>query len=231
MGVDVVDDVRLDAGRLEGRAHHAIGAVAVLGLAGHVEGVAGHAVADHLGVDRRAAAPRELQLLEDEDAGALAEHEAVAILVERPAGALRVVVARATARAWPRSRPRPSAHTAASEPPAIIASAAPRLMISKASPRACADAVHAVHVAEFGPLAPKRMETCPEARLMMAAGMKNGEIRRGPPSRKARCSRSMVVNPPIPEAMNTPTRGAIVRRDRQPRIVHRRTATRRWRTG
>ena len=74
---------------------------------------------------------------------------------------------------------------------------------------ACADAVHAVHVAEFGPLAPKRIDTCPEARLMMAAGMKNGEMRRGPPSRNAWCSRSIVVNPPMPEAMNTPTRGAI----------------------
>ena len=72
---------------------------------------------------------------------------------------------------------------------------------------AWADAVQAVHVAEFGPLAPKRIDTCPDARLMMAAGMKNGEMRRGPPSRNARCSRSIVVNPPIPEAMNTPTRG------------------------
>src|SRR5215813_1454319 len=43
---------------------------------------------------------------------------------------------------------------------------------------------------------------------MMAEGMKNGEILRGPPSSSALCSRSMVVNPPIPDAMNTPTRGA-----------------------
>ena len=35
---------------------------------------------------------------------------------------------------------------------------------------ACAEAEHAVHVAEFGPLAPKRMETWPAARLMMADG-------------------------------------------------------------
>ena len=41
--------------------------------------------------------------------------------------------------------------TAASAPPAIITSAAPRLMISNESPIACADAVHAVHVARFGP--------------------------------------------------------------------------------
>src|SRR5690349_14502923 len=44
---------------------------------------------------------------------------------------------------------------------------------------------------------------------MIADGMKNGEIFRGPPSSSARCSRSMVVNPPIPDAMNTPTRGAM----------------------
>ena len=79
--------------------------------------------------------------------------------------------------------PTPMAQMAASEPPAIMASAAPRRMISNASPTACADAVHAVHVAEFGPFAPKRIDTWPEARLMMALGMKNGEILRGPPSR------------------------------------------------
>ena len=70
---------------------------------------------------------------------------------------------------------------AASDPPAIITSASSRLMISNASPMACADAEQAVQVAEFGPLAPKRIETWPAARLMMAAGMKKGEIRRGPP--------------------------------------------------
>src|SRR5206468_4734913 len=73
---------------------------------------------------------------------------------------------------------------------------------------ACADAEQAVHVEELGPFAPKRIDTWPAARLMIADGMKNGEILRGPPSRSALCSRSIVVNPPIPEAMNTPTRGA-----------------------
>src|SRR5262245_10037695 len=72
---------------------------------------------------------------------------------------------------------------AASDPPAIMLSAAPRTMISNASPMECADAEHAVHVAEFGPFAPKRIDTWPAARLMMADGMKNGEILRGPPVR------------------------------------------------
>src|SRR5689334_15529329 len=65
----------------------------------------------------------------------------------------------------------------ASEPPAIITVASPRRMISNDSPTACADAVHAVHVARFGPLAPKRIDTWPAARLMIDAGMKNGEMR------------------------------------------------------
>src|SRR5947199_322857 len=43
---------------------------------------------------------------------------------------------------------------------------------------------------------------------MIADGMKNGEIFRGPPSMRALCSRSMVVNPPMPDAMKTPTFGA-----------------------
>src|SRR5687767_6997464 len=97
---------------------------------------------------------------------------------------------------------------AASEPPAIIASASPRRMISNDSPTACADAEHAVQVARFGPLAPKRIDTCPAARLMIDAGMKNGEIFRGPPASSASCSRSMLMKPPIPEPTNTPTRPA-----------------------
>jgi hypothetical protein len=35
--------------------------------------------------------------------------------------------------------------------------------------------------------------------------MKNGEILRGPPLRSSMCSRSMLVNPPMPEPMKTPT--------------------------
>src|SRR6266853_1330827 len=52
------------------------------------------------------------------------------------------------------------------------------------------------------------MDTWPAARLMMAEGIKNGEILRGPPLSSAMCSRSIVVNPPMPDAMYTPTRGA-----------------------
>jgi hypothetical protein len=56
-------------------------------------GVLGDAVADHFRVDARPALPRLVKPLQDHDPGALAHHEPIAILVERPAGALRFVVA------------------------------------------------------------------------------------------------------------------------------------------
>src|SRR6187200_2547013 len=78
------------------------------------------------------------------------------------------------ARNWPKP-PTLIGVMAASEPPAIIAVASPRLMISNDPPMACADAEHAVQVARFGPLAPNRIETWPDARLMIADGMKKGD--------------------------------------------------------
>ena len=90
---------------------------------------------------------------------------------------------------------------AASAPPAIMTSASPRWMILKLSPMAWAPVAQAVALAMLGPLAPKRMLTCPAARLTMLAGMKNGEILRGPPSISAVCSRSMTSKPPMPEPM------------------------------
>ena len=65
-------------------------------------------------------------------------------------------------------------------PPAIIASASPCWMSRKESPTAWAPLAQAVAVAEFGPLAPVRIETQPAARLTITAGMKNGLIFRGP---------------------------------------------------
>ena len=69
--------------------------------------------------------------------------------------------------------------TAASAPPQIITSASSRWMMRKESPMVCALVVQAVAVAEFGPFAPVRIDTQPEARLTMVAGMKNGEMRPG----------------------------------------------------
>ena len=79
--VDVVDVARLEAGALQRHAHAAVGAVAVLGRRGDVIGVARQAVADHLGIDARAARLGVLQLFQHDDAGALAHDEAVAVLV------------------------------------------------------------------------------------------------------------------------------------------------------
>src|ERR1039458_2533715 len=110
----------------------------------------------------------------------------------RAGSSLRVERARMAA-----NPPTPMGVMAASEPPAIITSASPCWMMRKESPMEWALVVQAVAVASLGPLAPKRMETCPAARLTMAAGMKNGEILRGPPSRSAVCSRSITSNPPM----------------------------------
>ena len=91
---------------------------------------------------------------------------------------------------------------AASVPPQIMASASPRLNDPEANRRSqCAPVVQAVAVAEFGPLAPVRIETYPEARLMIVAGMKNGEMRPGPRSSRFVCSRSMTSKPPMPLPM------------------------------
>ena len=59
-----------------------------------MERVGGHPVADQLRVDGRAALLGELQFLEDDDAGAFAHDEAVALAIERTAGVQRIVVAR-----------------------------------------------------------------------------------------------------------------------------------------
>src|SRR5208337_796515 len=118
----------------------------------------------------------------------------------RAGSSLRVESARMAA-----NPPTPMGVMAASEPPAIITSASWCWMMRKESPIEWALVVQAVAVASFGPLAPNLMETCPAARLTMAAGMKKGEILRGPPSRSAVCSRSITSNPPMPEPICTPT--------------------------
>ena len=92
--VDVVHHRRLHARLVERRLHHPQRAVPVLGRRRHVMSVGGHAVADQLGVCGRSARAGMLQLLQNEHAGTLADNEPVAVLVERPAGPLRLVVAR-----------------------------------------------------------------------------------------------------------------------------------------
>jgi len=76
----------LQARVFQGRGHGAEAAVAVLGRSGDVVGVARQAVADHLGVDRRAAGPGVFVLLQHQHPGALAHDEAAAVLVVGPRG-------------------------------------------------------------------------------------------------------------------------------------------------
>jgi len=73
-----------------------------------------------------------------------------------------------------------SGTTMASAPPAIITSASPRWIRRKASPSAWLPVAQAVTTAEFGPLAPKRIETSPAAMFTMSIGMKKGDTRSGP---------------------------------------------------
>src|SRR6266436_7226402 len=49
------------------------------------------------------------------------------------------------------------------------------------------------------------MDMWPDARFTIADGMKEGEIFPGPPCISLMCSRSMMSNPPMPEATYTPT--------------------------
>ena len=76
----------------------------------------------------------------------------------------------------------PRRHTAASAPPATMTSASSSMIRRAASPIACAPVEQAVTTEWFGPLKPYRIETWPEASLISADGMKNGETRRGPRS-------------------------------------------------
>ena len=94
----------------------------------------------------------------------------------------------------------------ASAPPAIMTSASPRWMIRWASPRAWLPVAHAVTTEEFGPLAPKRMDTRPEAMLMMSMGITKGDTRSRPFSIRACSPSRSVVIPPMPEPMSTPRR-------------------------
>ncbi len=59
----------------------------------------------------------------------------------------------------------------------------------------------AVARARLGPLAPKRIETLPAARLRIIPGMKNAEMRRTPFVRTVSAVDSSSGSPPIPEPM------------------------------
>ena len=100
MGIDVIDVLRLDARVFQGSVIAPRRRLAGLVRRHLVKRVAGEGEAEHLAIDARAPVGRVLDRFEHQHPGALAGHEAVAITVERPAGLLGCVVARARARGW-----------------------------------------------------------------------------------------------------------------------------------
>ena len=93
MRVEVPDVPGRDAGITEGRGHAARGAFAVLAGRGHVERIRRRAKAGKLAIDARPAGLRVFVFLQQQHAGAVAQHEAVATGIPRPRGGLRIVVA------------------------------------------------------------------------------------------------------------------------------------------
>ena len=94
----------------------------------------------------------------------------------------------------------------ASAPPATITSASPHWIRRIESPIAWAPVAQAVTTAWFGPLKPYLIDTWPEARLISALGMKNGETLRGPLRCNSTAVSAIALRPPMPEPIRTPVR-------------------------
>ncbi len=76
------------------RSHgHAVAAIAFFRGLRDVIRVARHSVAHDFGQNIRAAALREFERFQNQHAGTFTNHKAIAVCVERPAGALRLVIA------------------------------------------------------------------------------------------------------------------------------------------
>jgi hypothetical protein len=148
-----------------------------------------------------------LHLLEDQDPGALAHHEAVAVAIEGPAGGAGVVVAG-----------RHGAHGAeAADGERVTEASAPPAMTTSA--RAVLDGAHRLadgvgaggagrHRAPVRPLGAEQDADLPGAMLMIICGMKNGLMRRTPFSAATRQVSSRLPMPPMPLPTMTPTRSA-----------------------
>src|SRR5450759_796756 len=93
VGVDVADDARIELRVAQRVAHDAETAFVLGGGLSHVIRVRAHAVADDFGQDGSVPAAGMLEFFENQDAGAFAHHEAVAVLVPGTAGASGVVIA------------------------------------------------------------------------------------------------------------------------------------------
>ena len=95
---------------------------------------------------------------------------------------------------------------AASVPPARTTSACPRVIVAAPSPIAVEPVAHAETGAKFGPVSPSWIAIWPLAVSTSAEGMKNGETRSAPRSRKTACCSAIVAIPPIAEPTRIPTR-------------------------
>ncbi len=68
----------------------------------------------------------------------------------------------------------------------------------------CRPVVQAVTIARFGPLSPNMIDRLPEIMLMIAPGIMNGEIRRGPRLTNSLWLSSISGRPPMPEPTMQP---------------------------
>src|SRR5258708_17899108 len=93
VGVEVADDAGIELRIAQRVAHDAEPTFVLGGGLRHVIRVRGHTVANYFRQDGSAAAASMLEFFENQDAGAFAHHEAIAVLVPGPAGASGIVVA------------------------------------------------------------------------------------------------------------------------------------------
>src|SRR5882762_1074640 len=93
VSVKVADDAGIEFRVAQRVAHDAETTFVLRGGLSHVISVRGHAVADDFGQDGSAPAAGMLEFFENQDAGAFAHHEAIAVLVPWTAGASGIVIA------------------------------------------------------------------------------------------------------------------------------------------
>ncbi len=105
--------------------------------------------------------------------------------------------------------PMPSGQTVASAPPASMTSASPCSISRAAIPIECRPVVQAETMAKLGPCRPNMMDTLPAIMLMMAPGIRKGEMRRGPRVRISSWLSSIIGRPPMPEPTMQPMRSRL----------------------
>ena len=222
VGVDVpIASAGIDGASFRARSMALAAPVPCSSGCGDVAAVGTRAVAEQLGVDPRTAAPGVLQFFDHQQAGPFAEHEAVAVPVERPAGAGGSSLRSDRARMLEKPA-MPIGVIAASVPPVTMTSASSCWMALKASPMALAALAQAVATAVFGPRRPYWIETCPLAALTISLGIVKAETLSGPFVQISReCCASISFSPPMPEPRMTPAAEGIFLGEIQARIAHR----------